>query len=736
VISPVHQDRKLPTTPNTAQKSAQGVLKKKLSTRALDLLRKKEDEYSFQQDEVGVALQSSSSIQQDLSGGNSELGEKEMEKIAMFQARYEKKGDKRPRLDRNYHEMQEDHSYAGNVRENIKRFFKYNRSKLVREKLKVEEIEQKKARTWVLFLIIIQIIICVAYGFLITMLPQNLTTLFAAIVMGSYFFLKLGSVLGFTLQRWRKWLICCKSDYDPNDTEKYKEVFICIPSYNEGKEAFLRTIGSITNSNYPKEKLYMLFIVDGNKANSFENLMEVLLGQPWTEPVKSGTRVLESGVYAGVAWSVFLKEENRGKRDSQWLFVEIMRNLLPQFKPPFVFFVDSDTAFSPDSIRYLHDRLMSDKSQNVAGVCGQLQLSNFDYLSRESTFGQILFGLSNVFIVGFQLYEYHFNQILGKQAEAAYGSVTCLPGAFSMFRTQVLCDIEVEMDLTEPVDNRPKGTENAEGMTPFSFFYLTKVKDLLPLILNDFFSKPTIGIIDRNLYELGEDRTLTVRMLEQGMTCLYEPSAIAYTECPDSIKLFMLQRRRWNNSTFINLVMMVIRPKLWTQLKTIPIMVFALFDLVGAYLMPANAVLLMIYIWDPFFQVINDLAGTDLQASEIVAWWLIVQLVVIATTNMSSSDYFYVFNTFITGVLMAASLYFFIREIIVPVFIDFKENPAFNWPLFLLTIVFITLYLAVSIPSPLMFFTSTFYYLMLPTVSITLPLYSFLHLDDFSWGNR
>jgi hypothetical protein len=30
----------------------------------------------------------------------------------------------------------EDHTYAGNVRENIKKFFKYNKAKLVREKLK------------------------------------------------------------------------------------------------------------------------------------------------------------------------------------------------------------------------------------------------------------------------------------------------------------------------------------------------------------------------------------------------------------------------------------------------------------------------------------------------------------------------------------------------------------------------------------------------------------------------
>lgn len=68
-------------------------------------------------------------------------------------------------------------------------------------------------------------------------------------------------------------------------------IMICIPAYNEGVDAFLRTIQSITRSNYPKDKMYMFFIVDGNKANrqfltstnqkltrvkSFESLMQAL----------------------------------------------------------------------------------------------------------------------------------------------------------------------------------------------------------------------------------------------------------------------------------------------------------------------------------------------------------------------------------------------------------------------------------------------------------------------------
>src|SRR5690348_14691406 len=50
----------------------------------------------------------------------------------------------------------------------------------------------------------------------------------------------------------------------------------------------------------------------------------------------------------------------------------------------------------------------------MAGVCGQLQLSNFRFL-RGGFSPSFLFDLSTSFIVGYQLYEYHFNQILGKR---------------------------------------------------------------------------------------------------------------------------------------------------------------------------------------------------------------------------------------------------------------------------------------------------------------------------------
>lgn len=114
-------------------------------------------------------------------------------------------------------------------------------------------------------------------------------------------------------------------------------------------------LASIVKSNYPKQKLYVMFIVDGNKSNSFQRLMSVLNNKEFegnfhiqnrmfTDIVcfrilvslKANQRILVDGIYENVGYSVFLKEENRGKRDSQWLFVEIIRNMMPEFKPNYV----------------------------------------------------------------------------------------------------------------------------------------------------------------------------------------------------------------------------------------------------------------------------------------------------------------------------------------------------------------------------------------------------------------
>jgi cellulose synthase/poly-beta-1,6-N-acetylglucosamine synthase-like glycosyltransferase len=367
--------------------------------------------------------------------------------------------------------------------------------------------------------------------------------------------------------------------------------------------------------------------------------------------------------------------------------------------------------------------------EKIAGVCGKLTLSNFKFFSKGCS--NTFYFLSTMFVVGYQFYEYHYNQIVGKQSEAAYSAVSCLPGAFSVFRSSVLTNVETR--IGERVDEQLSSTV-MNNMGPFSYYYF-QIKQTLPLVLDDFFSKPTVGIIDRNLYELGEDRTLTIRFLQKGLKCLYEPRAVAYTECPDSIVKYFQQRRRWNNSTFVNLAAILTKGGLWCQFRTIPIQIFSFFDLFGAYILPANALLLMYVIWNPMFRWISDHTGVNINVEYVLAALLIVQALVIMTTNIATADMFYVFITFIQGLLMLAATPFFVL-FIISIIHEFESDMIGHWaPIFILAL-FPLMHTIMSVTLPPAFFTVIYWWAMIPTSALTLPFYSFVHLDDFSWGNR
>jgi len=367
---------------------------------------------------------------------------------------------------------------------------------------------------------------------------------------------------------------------------------------------------------------------------------------------------------------------------------------------------------------------------NVAGVCGKLTLSNFTFFSKEIS--NTLYFLSTMFVVGFQYYEYHYNQIVGKQSEAAFSAVSCLPGAFSVFRADVLKNVEARVDTNAVKE--ALSPQEIKNMGAFSFYYY-KINQSLPLIMDDFFSRPTIGIKDRNLYELGEDRTLTIRFLEQGLKCLYEPRAIAYTECPDSIVKYFQQRRRWNNSTFVNLAAMIVKGSLWCKPRCIPIQIFATLDLFGSYILPANALLLMYIVWKPFFEYVAENTGYDIDAFLVILVLLLVQTLVIFTTSIVIADMFYVTVTFFQCVIMLVSFPWFVI-FVINIINDFKADYANHWAPFFILALFPLLHTIMSVTRPQAFFTVIFWWAMIPISAFTLPLYSFVHLDDFSWGNR
>jgi len=617
------------------------------------------------------------------------------------------------------------------ISQNIQKFFKYNEKNLVRPQVQVDSMEQAKARTWVFFLIVVQLIVCIGYGFFLNLMEEYIIWWLLSVGLITYYGTKLIFIFFFNVRRLFT-CHCCSSEFDPETMATFEEVFVCIPVYNESKASLERVVTSIYSSHYTKHKMYMVFIVDGNKNNTFQSLLEVLEGTPFEEKVQNGKTMVKHGVCHGICYSVYLKEATRGKRDSQWVFIELVRNIFPEHKPPYLVFMDSDTEIHADALRYMVDRFRHDPM--VAGVCGGIKISNLSL--RGEAVDNILFRLSTMIIVGMQYYEYCWNALFSKQFEGCFSALTGTHGQFTMYRTDILVNIDAQALETKEsrvslkeIDAKLQEMTNSGDKQSVSFYYVSKVKKEATFVTQDFFSKPTIGLMDRNMYDLGSERTLATRLIQMKYKIVYEPRAMCQTEVPDSISKFLHRRRRWQNSTFMNQLVIFFTPRLWAQPRMWVILIMTMFDLIGLYVLPTHGVVLLDGIWRPMF------AEIEVSTPLILFIWILVQIIIMSSTTLATSDMFYVLSTFTTGLIMAFAAYFFVHARVIYVVQFFVENLV-NWQRMVVYLILPLMHIIVSLFFPLAFFAALAIYLMFPTIAITAPLYSFFHLDDFTWASR
>lgn len=139
-------------------------------------------------------------------------------------------------------------------------------------------------------------------------------------------------------------------------------------------------------------------------------------------------------------------------------------------------------------------------------------------------------GLNNAkqsFTTMIQVYEYFISHNLAKAFESLFGSVTCLPGCFSMYRIRAA-------DTGKPL------------------FVSKEVVETYAVIRVD-----TLHM--KNLLHLGEDRYLTTLLLKHHprYKTKYLSTAHAWTIAPDAWSVLLSQRRRWINSTLHNLAELI-----------------------------------------------------------------------------------------------------------------------------------------------------------------------------------
>lgn len=346
----------------------------------------------------------------------------------------------------------------------------------------------------------------------------------------------------------------------PENLDKF--IMCQIPAYTEDEESLRRAIDSAARMRYDDKRKLLVIVCDGmiigqGNDRSTPRIVLDILGVPETvdpeplsfESLGEGLKQHNMGkVYSGlyevqghiVPFLVIVKvgkpsevsrPGNRGKRDSQMIIMRFLnrvhynlpmtplelemyhqiRNIIgvnPAFYE-FMFQIDADTVVAPDSATRMISAFLDDT--RIIAVCGETALSN----------------AKSSFITMIQVYEYWISHNLTKAFESLFGSVTCLPGCFSMYRIRA-----------------------AETGKPL--FVCREVVDAYATIRVD-----TLHM--KNLLHLGEDRYLTTLLLKyhNKYKTKYIRRAHAWTIAPDSWKVFLSQRRRWINSTVHNLMELI-----------------------------------------------------------------------------------------------------------------------------------------------------------------------------------
>ncbi|OAD77723.1 glycosyltransferase family 2 protein, partial [Phycomyces blakesleeanus NRRL 1555(-)] len=352
------------------------------------------------------------------------------------------------------------------------------------------------------------------------------------------------------------------------EPENHDKFIVCqVPCYTEDEESLKKTIDSIAALKYDDKRKLLFIICDGmiigggNDRPTPRIVLDILGVDSTIDPEALSFLSIGEGqkqhnmakVYSGlyecsghvVPYIVISKvgkpserqkPGNRGKRDSQLILMRFLNKV--HFNAPmtpmeleifhqiknvigvnpafyeFVLMVDADTEVLPDGLNRMVSSFVHDSK--IIGLCGETVLSNE----------------KDTWVTMIQVYEYFISHYMIKAFESLFGSVTCLPGCFCMYRVR------------SPSKNQPLLISNQ--------------------VIEDYQINKVDTLHMKNLLHLGEDRYLTTLILKHfpNYKTKFIPDAQCATNAPDQWSVLLSQRRRWINSTIHNLGELVFLPQL------------------------------------------------------------------------------------------------------------------------------------------------------------------------------
>lgn len=301
------------------------------------------------------------------------------------------------------------------------------------------------------------------------------------------------------------------------------------------------------------------------------------------------------------------KPGNRGKRDSQIILMSFLQavtfnermtplqfemtkaiwqvtGLMPTMYEA-VLMVDADTLVYPDCLTHMIAELVKDA--DIMGLCGETKISN----------------KTQSWVTAIQVFEYYISHHQAKAFESVFGSVTCLPGCFCMYRI--------------------KSPKSANVWVPI-------------LANSDIVEKYSDNVLDslhkKNLLLLGEDRYLSSLMLRAfpRRKQIFIPKAACKTVVPDTFKVLLSQRRRWINSTVHNLMELALVKDLCGAFCLSMQFVIAI-QLIGTFVLPVAISLTVYIIFVAIFSTPTPIISLVLMA---VIFGLPALLIVVTVSNL------------------------------------------------------------------------------------------------------
>jgi chitin synthase len=390
---------------------------------------------------------------------------------------------------------------------------------------------------------------------------------------------------------------------------KNKYVIINMPVYTENLEEIQKSIYAVADMEYSDSRKKLLFVVadgvitgKGNEKPSCELVLN-LLGRSLEEVEDSyeytslgdDTKSINkarvfSGIYQNtetnstLPYVVVVKTGNdteknssspgnRGKRDSQLILFNFLSNIFYKnelnhldskifsdidsvigVSPndyEYLMCIDCDTEPANDALKQLVYKMSNDKK--IIGLCGETRIAN----------------KTQSWVSAIQVYEYYINHNLTKAFESLFGNVTCLPGCFTMYRIK----------------------STGRKIKPFVIH-----KDILAA----YSIKNVDTLHTKNLLYLGEDRFLTTLLTQKfpDYSLKYMIEATCKTIVPHTWGVLLSQRRRWVNSTFHNLLELVMVQNM-CGIACFSMRFVILLDLIATIFLPASVIFLyyLIYIY-------------------------------------------------------------------------------------------------------------------------------------------